>query len=138
MFFKSTKNIIKFPIILAVLAVLLFGISCFGLGAMDMSTATGNCPFSGHSMSICKMNPMEHIQEWQSMFTMIPAKDALSFLSALLALLALLAIGAWKKFSIHDQPWPEIYINPFYLRKYQIFDPLQEAFSNGILNPKIF
>ncbi len=117
--------------------VLLFGIFGFG-SAMDMSIATGNCPFSGHSMSICKMNPMEHIQEWQSMFTMIPAKDALSFLSALLALLALLAIGAWKKFSIHDQPWPEIYIDPFYLRKYQIFNPLQEAFSNGILNPKIF
>jgi hypothetical protein len=137
MFFKPIKNIIKVPIVLAVFTVLLFGIFGFGLG-MDMNSPTANCPFDGHSMSICKMNPMEHIQEWQSMFTMIPTKDALSFLSVLLALLALLAIGAWKKFSIHDQPWPEIYIDPFYLRKYQIFNPLQEAFSNGILNPKIF
>lgn len=117
--------------------VLLFGLTQFN---MDMTMGDGmvNCPFGGHSMSICKMNPMEHIQEWQSMFTMIPAKDALSFLSALLALLALLAIGAWKKFSIHNQPWPEIYINPFYLRRSQIFNPLKEAFSSGILNPKIF
>jgi len=118
--------------------VVLLGFSQFGMG-MDMSSgAMVNCPFAGHSMAICKMNPLEHIQEWQSMFTMIPTKDALSFLSVLIALLALLAIGAWKKFSIHDQPWPEIYINPFYLRKYEIFDPLKEAFSSGILNPKIF
>lgn len=137
MFFKKIKNTIKIPIVLAVFTVLLFGIFGFGMG-VDMNSPTAICPFGGHSESICKMNPMEHIQEWQSMFTMIPAKDVLSFLSALLALLALLAIGAWKKFSIHDQPWPEIYINPFYLRKYEIFDPLKEAFSSGILNPKIF
>ena len=129
---------IKFLIAFMAIAMLLFGFSGFGMMGMDMNSPMVNCPFGGHSMSICKMNPMEHIQEWQSMFTTLPAKDAISFLSALLALLALLAIGAWKKFSIHDQPWPEIYINPFYLRKYQIFDPLQESFSSGILNPKIF
>lgn len=126
---------------------MVFGITVFlfiafmglnSMGTMGSMGQAARCPFSGHSISICKMNPLEHIEEWQSMFTMIPTKDALSFLSVLLALLALLAIGAWKKFSIHDQPWPEIYIDPFYLRKYQIFNPLQEAFSNGILNPKIF
>src|SRR3989344_5324752 len=128
------QKIIKLTVVLAFSAVLLFGFSGFGMMGMDMNSPMVNCPFGGHSMSICKMNPMEHIQEWQSMFTTLPAKDALSFLSALLALLALLAIGAWKKFSIHDQPWPEVYINPFYLRKYEIFDPLKEAFSSGILN----
>lgn len=130
-------KIITIAVSALTLWILLFGLLQIGTD-MNMVDGKANCPFSGHSMSICKMNPMEHIQEWQSMFTTLPAKDALSFLSALLALLALLAIGAWKKFSIHDQPWPEIYINPFYLRKYEIFDPLKEAFSSGILNPKIF
>ena len=118
--------------------VLLFGLTQFN---MDMTMGDGmvNCPFAGHSMSICKMNPMEHIQEWQSMFTTLPAKDTLSSLiSILLALLALLGLRFFRKFSLHDQPWPEVYISPFYLRKRQIFDPLKEAFSSGILNPKIF
>ncbi|MFZ2556053.1 MAG: hypothetical protein WAX57_04395, partial [Minisyncoccia bacterium] len=67
MFTAKIKNIIKFPIVLAVFTVLIFGISFFGMG-MDTMSPTANCPFGGHSMSICKMNPMEHIQEWQSMF----------------------------------------------------------------------
>ncbi len=133
---KISKIIIGLASI-SLLWMMFFGLSKFGMG-MDMNGTMVNCPFGGHSMSICKMNPMEHIQEWQSMFTTLPTKDALSFLYAFLALLVLLAIGTWKKFSIHDQLWPEVYINPFYLRRYQIFDPLQEAFSSGILNPKIF
>ena len=132
-------KLIKYSIALAVFAMLLFGFSGFGMMGMDMNSPMVNCPFGGHSMSICKMNPMEHIQEWQSMFTTLPAKDALSsLLSILLALLALFGLRFFKKFSLHDQPWPEVYISPFYLRKRQIFDPLKEAFSSGILNPKIF
>lgn len=136
MFSKPIKNIIKLPIVLAVLAVLLFGISCFGLGAMDMSTTTGNCPFGGHSMSICKANPVEHIKEWQSMFTMLPIKDTLTLLSLLLALFALLKLR--QVFSVPKTPQIDSYINLFYLRRPPIFNPLQEAFSSGILNPKIF
>ena len=132
------QKIIKLTVVLAFSAVLLFGFFGFGMG-MDMNGTMINCPFAGHSMSICKMNPMEHIQEWQSMFTTLPEKDTLSsLLSILLALLALFGLRFFKKFSLHDQPWPEVYINTFYLRKRQIFDPLKEAFSSGILNPKIF
>jgi len=138
MFSLNPIKLIKYSIALAVFAMLLFGFCGFGAN-MDMNGTMVNCPFAGHSMSICKMNPMEHIQEWQSMFTTLPAKDALSsLLTILLALLALLGLSFFKKFSLHDQPWPEVYINPFYLRRSQIFNPLKEAFSNGILNPKIF
>ena len=139
MFSLNPIKFLKFLIAFVAIAMLLFGFSGFGMMGMDMSNPMVNCPFAGHSMSICKMNPMEHIQEWQSTFTTLPAKDTLSSLiSILLALLALFGLRFFKKFSLHNQPWPEVYINPFYLRKHQIFDPLREAFSNGILNPKIF
>lgn len=125
------------PLVLAVFWMLLFGISQI---SMDMNTMDGkaNCPFGGHSMSICKMNPMEHIQEWQSMFTTLPAKDALSILSALLSLLALLALRFLNTPSLFRKPRLEQYLNLFYLNRVPIFDPLQEAFSRGILNPKLF
>src|SRR3989338_2200471 len=133
------QKIIKLTVVLAFSAVLLFGFSGFGMMGMDMNSPMVNCPFGGHSMSICKMNPMEHIQEWQSMFTTLPAKDALSsLLSILLALLALLGVRFFRKFSIHDKPRLETHTNTFYLRNTFVFDPLKEAFSSGILNPKIF
>lgn len=134
---------LKIPkiIIIAVSALtlwmLLFGLSQM---SMNMSTMDGkaNCPFGGHSMAICQMNPMEHIQEWQSMFTALPAKDGLTILSALLSLLALLALRFLNTPSLFKKPRLEQYVNPFYLNRAPIFNPLQEAFSRGILNPKIF
>ncbi len=101
-------------------------------GTMTMS----NCPFGGHSMAICKQNPMEHIQEWQSMFTTLPVKDVLTLLSMLLALFALLKLR--QVFSVPKIPQADSYINLFYLHRPPIFNSLQEAFSSGILNPKIF
>lgn len=133
--FINTQKLIKFSIVLAVLTVLSFGISGFGQG-MDMNSSTAICPFSGHSMSMCKMNPMEHIQEWQSMFTTLPAKDILTLLSLLLALFALLKLR--QVFSVSKIPKVDSYINLFYIRRPPISNFLQEAFSSGILNPKIF
>lgn len=137
MFFSRIQNLIKIPLVLAVFWMLLFGLSQM---SMDMSMMDGkaNCPLGGHSMAICQMNPMEHIQEWQSMFTMLPAKDALLTLSALLFLLALLALRFLNTPSLFKKPRLEQYVNPFYLNRVPIFNSLQEAFSRGILNPKLF
>ncbi len=133
--FINVQRIIKFPVVLVVFTVLIFGISCFGLG-MDTNILIVNCPLGSHSMSICKMNPMEHIQEWQSMFTTLPAKDILTLLSLLLALFALLKLR--QVFSVPKIPKVDSYINLFYIRRPPISNFLQEAFSSGILNPKIF
>lgn len=129
------QKIIKLPIIFSALLLLLFGFSQFGMG-MDMSGQMINCPFSGHSMSICKMNPMEHIEEWQSMFASLPVKDTLSILFTLLLFIAIRKLLPWHKFSL-----PEIkYLHTKYLFRgnFHISNPLKEAFSGGILNPKLF
>lgn len=128
--FSRFKNVIKLLVVLAILAVPLFGISCFGLG-MDMGSPTANCPFGGHLMSVCEMNPMDHIQERQSIFTTLPAKDTLALLSLLFAMIGLLKL--WQIFSV-----PKISKADFYIHRPPIFNSLQEAFSKGILNPKIF
>lgn len=126
--------------------VLIFGLATFlslGIFSMSdsiMSTMDGNvnCPFGGHSMAICQMNPMEHIQEWQSMFTMLPTQNLLSLLFALFAFLAISKLRFWSKFSIPEPPLL-LSKNQYTLtNSFQIFDPLKEAFSSGILNPKIF
>lgn len=134
---RITLKITALVINTLVLVMLLFSISHFALPG-HMSQQIVDCPFMpGHS-SICKMSPMEHIQAWQSMFTMLPAKDALSFLAVLLALLALLGLNYFRKHTLYDQLELEPNTKLFYLRSISIFDPLKEAFSRGILNPKTF
>lgn len=129
------KKIAKLSILLSALWVLLFGFSQFGFG-MDMNGSMINCPFTGHSMSICKMNPLEHIQEWQNMFTTLPAKDALSILFVLFALLALRKLVPWCKFLLPEFSYK--YFRLPVLDNFQVIHPLQEALSRGILNPKLF
>lgn len=136
MLFKVQKVII---IAVAILAfyVLLFGFFQFDIGIAQNGKMV-NCPFSSHSMSICKMNPLEHLEEWQSMFTTLPARDTLLFLTVLLSVLALLRLKFLRKFSLHHQSHTISYIDPFYFQRLFIPHPLKIAFSRGILNPKTF
>lgn len=134
---NNIQNITKFIVTFWTLWVLLFGFSQVNMG-MGIMNGNTNCFLGGHSMAICEMNPMEHIEEWQSIFTTLPAKDAMSIFSVILIILALLAFRFVDKFYVFNTPRLEPYLNNFYLSKIPIFNPLKEAFSRGILNPKIF
>ena len=126
---------IKAFLILSVFWMLLFGL--FAVGG-DVADPTQKCPFSNHSMVICQMNPAEHIQEWQSMFTMLPVQSAILALLAIFAFFAIFKFKTWGRISL---PNPALLHSQKYklrVNNFQIFDPLQEAFSNGILNPKLF
>ena len=134
---KISKIIISIASI-SLLWMMFFGLSQFGI-ATDVNGSMVKCPFSGHSMSICITNPTEHIQEWQSMFTTLPAQqDTVFALFALIVLVAFGALGFWNKFSIHNALLLFSRLRSRLRDGFQIFDPLQEAFSSGILNPKIF
>lgn len=130
-------KIIKVPLILYTFYVLLFG--AFQIN-MDMNSMDdkANCPFGSHSMAICQMNPMEHIEEWQSMFTMLPTKNALSLVFILFTFLILSKLKFWNKFSVYDLPVLFVKVRLVISNSFRIFDPIREAFSGGILNPKIF
>jgi hypothetical protein len=131
---KSIQNIIKFILVIPVFWVLLFGLSQI---SMDMNTVDGsmNCPFSNHSMSICQMNPLEHIEKWQSMFTMLPVQNLISFLLALFTLFVISKFTDWNKFLRSKSS--QLYQNNKALYV-QVFNPLKDAYSRGILNPKLF
>lgn len=126
------QNIAKAPLFLGILWVLFLGLSQMNMnmGAVD---GKANCPFGGHPMEVCQMNPMEHIQEWQSMFTVTPSQNIL------LALFAFLCIRKLHfRFSIPEPPLTLLRDRLAYSKRFQIVDPLKEAFSGGILNPKVF
>lgn len=118
-------------------------LSIFGLGHMSGMTASENgdmagCIFTGKTM-LCKMSVVEHISLWQSMLTVAPQEN--------LMLLALFTLFIAVIFMTKNIPVPldlsrgETQIRRFYLKEHSnlsFFNPLKEAFSQGILNPKIY
>lgn len=130
------KNFVKFAVIIYTIWILIFGFFQLEFG-MNINKSTANCPFSAHSEAMCQMNPLEHIEEWQSMFTMIPSQNLISIFFVLFALIILSKLKFWNRFSISGLPLI-IPSSRYSFINFQIFNPLKEAFSRGILNPKIF
>ncbi len=119
--------------------VAFLGIGFFGAsGGMEMGKngKMSDCLFNTGA-SICNMNALEHISAWQSTFTSLPFKNISLFVVFLL--LSVFELFFFSKFlnivnlksdSIHSQRFRE---NTFLIQ-----NKLEEAFSNGILNPKLF
>lgn len=135
---KFTYSYAKIVVAAALLAFLLFGTAGamhFGMN-MGVDGKMAPCPFSGEG-SICTMNPLEHIAAWQNAFT-TTVQNERDVALLLLGLTLLFTVGFWRElFTKRDlrslQRWHSVLREEF-----SIPDPLQEAFSNGILNPKVF
>lgn len=138
----ATKKFGRFLLVLGIIAfmsVSFFGISLtMGMEKMADGSMSG-CLFTGVE-EICQMTFTEHLSQWQSMFTTTVVKN--TFAQALLLLLAIafVAVAIFKRnllllFSFYTTRW-RLYIrdNP----ELSLFDNLREAFSQGILNPKIY
>ena len=118
-------------------------LSIFGLGHMGGMAASENgdmtgCIFTGKTM-LCKMSIIEHISLWQSMFTAMPQEN-LILLALVIILVAVLFIT--KNFiSPPRLSRDETSTQKLYLVQHpnlSLFNPLKEAFAQGILNPKIY
>lgn len=122
-------------ILLAFLIVGLFGLLHF---TMDMNNDGGAsmCPFMNIA-ALCAMNPLTHITMWQNIFIASFPKEIFSLLAIIL--LTVLLVFTLRSFW-HSSKTPPIFVRVL-RRISQIFiarNALQEAFSNGILHPKIF
>lgn len=110
-------------------------LSIFGLGHMSGMIESENgdmagCIFTGKTM-LCKMNIIEHISSWQSLFTTTLQKSFITILTLPMLLMVFIFIAK------NILPPPQ----KFYLIQHPdllLFTPLKEAFSQGILNPKIY
>lgn len=123
----------------AFLLIHLFGAdSAFNMEVRKDGTMSG-CLFDGKA-EICTMSFSQHLSSWQGMFAATTPEKINAL--ALLALIAVLftAVAALRQ---HVASLLNYYANRwrFYIKQSSslaIFNPLQEAFSQGILNPKIY
>lgn len=132
----ASSNIAKILLSFGLVAFLFlgtFGFSHAGMAEMDGQMV--DCPFTP-GVAICNMSPLEMISASQSLFTTLPQqKDALSLLMLLVTGALALAVF-WRP---HISPRLAA---TYVLRRRRDYIPvsnaLQELFSNGILNPKLY
>ena len=113
--------------------------SLFGIGiGMEMKDGQmSSCPFTTSQASICQMGVAAHISQWQQAFLGIPTETNL--LALALLLLAVFVIPFAKPFTKIKQNELAIRLISYCkTAATKIFDPLLLAFSDGILNPKVY
>ncbi len=95
-----------------------------------MKTPMEHCPFSFSLHTFCNMSLIEHINSWNNFSKIIFTKTFKNFLSPIsLSFIATL-------FAIFYLLGFEIFFKRQRLRK--IFNKLENMYSTGILNPKIY
>ncbi|XKT74796.1 MAG: hypothetical protein ACJKTH_01790 [Patescibacteria group bacterium UBA2163] len=141
-FFALAKNNLR------LFGIFVFGlfllIGCVGLPHSVLSEHVNGemapgCPVMPGAHSLCQMDALEHIAAWQDTVTALPSQFASVLLTLLLALASVfvarsLALNIYSFFEPFNASPPPLYAGIFI----PIANPLQEAFSNGILHPKIF
>ena len=130
---KLSENLIPF-----VLASFVFmSLFSMGIGMKMKDGQMSSCPFMASQASICQMSFTEHIGQWQHSFLGIPTKINLLILSLLL--LSIIIVPFAKPFTKVKQTELAAQLIFYYkTAATKIFDPLLLAFSDGILNPKIY
>ena len=106
---------------------------------MNSNESMSGCLLTGilHPNTTCEMNALAHIAIWQEMFTALPIQPFVLLLFIILFFaIVFYAVAERAPFStrtnrtVHrDGGFPGVYVS---------YRPFQEAFSSGILHPKVF
>lgn len=119
----------------AILSVGILSTIHFGMGSMSSDGMTDNCPFAGVTYSMCEQGAVWHLSAWQGLLAVIPlgTSATLVILLASLSLIYFPFLSLWK---FHPVPILRTRTTSYGLAIPP--SPLKEAFSQGILNPKLF
>lgn len=97
-----------------------------------------HCPFAPGE-ALCTMDIFGHINAWRGVFVSLP-KSVGSPDLLILAIILATVIGLWRNFLFKFFEYSATQWK-FYIKQHpqiRLFNSLQEAFSRGILNPKIY
>jgi len=127
------------------LAILVAGAFLFGAAfsmsfgmQLDRNNNMSGCPFMLEKTSVCSMGVAEHIAKWQQLFTAVFSKsDGLAFIILFLFAAVLFIIFVRRSdvsllARVLSPPIPKT--EP----EVKLFNQLVVAFSQGILNPRLY
>lgn len=128
-------------ILFATVAFLSVGVFGFTYPANSMKLRSdgtmSGCLFTGGA-KVCNMSFTNHLSQWQGMLTATSPKISLILFSYLLALAVMIFASARLRAILASESSVS---SKFYIKQTSyipIFNSLKEAFSQGIINPKIF
>lgn len=132
------KQVFNFKVLFALLLASLLLVGSLGIShagmSMDMEGNMTDCPFMP-GVSICNMSPLEMIAASQSFLQNVSLQNDLFLILSLL-----LAVAGTVVFARFFSP-PDLFAVRHLAPKQSppvSYNFLQEAFSNGILNPKLY
>jgi len=135
-FFPQGYPSLVFSLVLVVLLVSTLGI--WHPTGMSASGDMRGCPLMAGAATLCAMDALAHLALWQRMFTAVRSGTVLAGL--LLAGGALLVAWSRHLFALRPHDLGRTTFRSYEERSLLAapLDPLKEAFSRGILHPKIY
>ncbi len=132
----TRASAVSFLLLLALFGAAIFGPFHFAGMQMGENGEMTDCPFMG-MVTFCRMSVTEHLKQWQTIFaSKVPSRALVLMLSILFVTVA---------FGNAIPQLILVYDGKLKNRWYQLSRPtfaspnfLQEEFSQGILNPKIY
>ena len=105
--------------------------------AQDHTGAMVGCPLMQGYATMCPMGILEHLQQWRTLFT------ATNPNTTLLGLMLLISFAMWARRLIKTRQLVyerviQFALHQFQLPQLKLHNHLVLAFSQGILNPKIY
>lgn len=138
--FKQKSTSFSMKVITGVVFTFLLGsmfVSLYLLSiGMNMTGSMSDCPFMTHEEVLCPMDLIDHLNAWKSAFvTVAPAVTTLFFVLGVVVLV----LAAVPQFLFTRRKPIPVLQRQLRERTYAFsYRLLQELFSNGILNPKVF
>lgn len=111
-------------------------VSLFHMSSMDMHAGMSDCPFMSHEEVVCPMSLTDHIGVWKSVFlSVVPSVVLLFAVVGIAVLIGTVPPNVLKRIIFSSPP-----LGKWIQERVYTFDkrPLQELFSKGILNPKLY
>ncbi len=131
----GTARKMRYALLMVSVGVLLLT-ATFGMKMVmmdDGDTAMADCPFM-ETGSLCQMTVAEHLRVWESLFVSVTHPE---FLLALLLVVAV-TIG-FVSLTLTGPPRFMIAVDQYRRRPdFALFKPLSLAFSDGIIQPKLY
>lgn len=135
----TTKKLFIFLMLFAFLVVGLLGVLPLPMnihGGDHIGGMTPGCPLMNVT-TLCAMNPFEHIAAWQEAMTTLSPKGIFALLTLILSF-AILALVLQRLQFLTEKLFIFSRIRHRIAQIFSLRSPLEEAFSNGILNSKLY
>jgi len=111
-------------------------VSLFHMSHMDMQAGMSDCPFMSHAEVMCPMKLLDHVSAWKTAFlSVVPELTLLLVAIGFGVLLASVAPNLLRRIVYVSTQVSQQILQRIYTFVYR---PLQELFSRGILNPKLY